>query len=64
MSARAGHLPALGEDMLDLDGQMGDLGGHLAVLGDLRDLTVLGVTSADFYSHSFFSVLRAGSSFV
>jgi len=45
---------------VDLGGNRSTLGGHLAALGGLEELTELGVTSADFYSHSLFSVLRAG----
>jgi hypothetical protein len=40
-----------------------ELGGHLASLGGLADLRELAVTSADFYSHSVFSLLRTGISF-
>ena len=36
--------------------------GHLFALAALPNIQVLGVTSADFYSHSLFSVLREGSS--
>ena len=35
--------------------------GHLTSLSTLSNLQRLGVTSADFYSHSLFSVLRMGS---
>jgi hypothetical protein len=36
-------------------------GGHLASLSSLPNLSELSVTSADFYSHSLFSVLRSGT---
>lgn len=35
--------------------------GHLFSLAGLSNLTILGITSADFYSHSIFSILREGS---
>ena len=41
-----------------------ELGGHLAALTSLPDLTELAITAADFYSHSLFSLLRSGPTVV